>query len=253
MSLRMVRWRVLCAAAAALAIGIPGCGSGGGSSSAAARYFNALIGVAGNQVDFLSSQGGTSSVRASQVGFGTISPAVGTLPLPVGSGNETFQVVASGTTAPSLASLAATVAGGARYVVAASGIVGQTNAAAPRLLISTDSIPGIGGSQAALRVIPLAPDAPNIDIVNTPPNGQPTPIVGLTNLPYATFSNYVLVPSGNYNLSVRVAGTGTVLPTASNTSLLGLVNGKAYTIVTFGLVHPGTGQPAFDLRLVADN
>jgi hypothetical protein len=240
-------------AAAALATGITGCGDGNGSNNAAARYFNALVGVTGNKVDFVSPQGGGTVTRASQVNFGTITPAIGKLSLPVGSGSESFQVVASGTTAPQLATLTATVTGGASYVVATSGIVGQTNAAAPRLLISTDSIPGIGSSQAALRVIHLAPDAPSIDIDNTPPNSQPTPIPGLTNLAYSTFSNFVLVPSGNYNLSVRVAGTGTVLPTASNTSLLGLVSGKAYTIVTFGLVHPGAGQPAFDLRLVADN
>lgn len=250
---RKIRGWMLFGVMVASVLGLVGCGGGSGSSNARARYFNALIGVAGNSVDFLSPRGGTTIVQANQVAFGAMAPAFGTLLLPIEAGSETFQVFATGTTTPALATVTATVASGTSYVVATSGIVGQANAAAPRLVIVTDTLPNLNTSQAGLRVIHLSPDAPSIDIVNTPNNGQPTPITGLTNLAYGTVSNYATVASGNYNISIRIAGTTTILPTPSSTATIGLVGGKAYTLVTYGLETPGAGQPAFDVRLVADN
>ncbi|MDW8206534.1 MAG: DUF4397 domain-containing protein [Chloroherpetonaceae bacterium] len=234
---------------------LTGCGGGGGGQrNARVRYFNALIGVTGNgSVDFLSPRGNTTIRQAGPVAYGGIAPSVGVLLLPLDAGSETFQVTAAGTTSPQLAALTATMTAGTGYLVAVSGIVGQTDARAPRLAILTDNLPAIGSTQAALRLVHLAPDAPPVDLFNTPLNGQPAPITGLTNLAYGNASTYALVPAGNYNLSVRVAGTGTVVPTQSSTSPIGLVGGKAYTIFAIGLVNPGTGQPAFDVRLVADN
>lgn len=252
---RIVQWGIL-GFCLTLAVGLIGCDGGGGSGSrnATARYVNALIGTPGNgSVDFLSPRGGATITQAGPVGYGAIAPNVGSLLLPITNNSETFQVTATGTTAPQLAGITATLTPGTGYLIAASGIVGQTNARAPRLVILTDSVPGIGNTQAALRIVNLAPDAPNIDIYNSPLNGQPAPITGLTNLAYSGSSNYALVTAGNYNLSVRVAGTGTVVPTLTNTTTIGLVGGKAYTIFAVGLTNPGAGQPAFDVRIVADN
>jgi hypothetical protein len=255
MLLRRKELLTLLVLGAIAALGLPGCdgGDGSGGGNATARYFNALIGVNGNSVDILSPRSAGFVTRAANLPFGTTAPAVGSLLLPVESGSETFQVFATGTTTPVLATIPTTLASNTGYLIATSGIVGRTDAAVPRIMILTDAVPGVGSNQAAVRVVHLSPGAPNLDIFQTPAGGQPAPITGLTNLAYGTASPYAIVTAGNYNLSVREAGTTNVISTATNTSTVGLVGGKAYTLFIIGLVTPVAGQPAFDVRIVADN
>jgi hypothetical protein len=254
MSMQRSRWFAILSVSVALAFGLLGCGEGSGSNiNATARYFNGLIGVTGNSVDFISPRGGAFFTQANQVGYGTIAPTTGSLILSTDTGAETFHVTRTGTTAPTLAALAATLISNTSYLVATAGVVGQVGQAAPRLIIRTDFIPALTNNQSAIRVVHLSPDAPNIDLFNTPAGGQPAAITGLTNIAYTSASNYTLVASGNYNLTVREAGTGTLIPTQSAGSNVGLVSRKAYTIFIIGLETPTGTLPAFDIRVVADN
>src|SRR5262245_23327402 len=125
MSRRISGW-ILLGVAVALACALVACGDGNSTPvSARARYFNALIGVTGDRVDFLSPRGASTTVQANNVVFGTVTPSLGTLLLPIESGSETFDVSASGTTTPKLATLTATVAVETSYFIATSGVVGQ--------------------------------------------------------------------------------------------------------------------------------
>jgi hypothetical protein len=254
MSSRRGRWLSILSVGVVFAMGLAGCGEGSGSNvTATARYFNALLGVQGNTVDFISPRGGVFITQAGQVQLGAIAPLAGSLLLNSPTGIETFQVVSTGTTAPTLAAIDASLVSNTRYLIATTGIVGQAGQTAPRMIFRTDVQPILAINQSAIRVVHLSPDASSLDLFNTPVGGQPAAITGLTNLAYTSVSNYAIVTSGTFNLSVRQAGTTTVIPTQTSTANVALISGKAYTIFLFGQANPNVGQPTFNARIVEDN
>ena len=83
-----------------------------------------------------------------------------------------------------------------------------------------------GTGQAQVRVAHLAPDAPNVDVYV---NGDPV----LTDVPYATVSDYLSLPAGTQQVTVYATGdtTSPVIDTPVE-----LAAGGAYTVAAVGLV-----------------
>ena len=134
---------------------------------------------------------------------------------------------------------------GKTYIVTAQGIVG--NVATPFTLNVND-----GGRESAVNsakvefaVLHGAPDAPAVDVslYNSAQNL-------VSNLPYNNFTGYLSVDPAVYYLSVKVAGTSTVVGTYK-ADLSGLAGGAAYVFAS-GLVTPGSVS-AFGLYAALSN
>ena len=94
---------------------------------------------------------------------------------------------------------------------------------------------------SALRFLHASPDAPAVDIkvANGPYLFQ--------NVAFQEVGAYVMVPSGSYDIEVRVAGTNTVVMTLPG---IALQNTKNYTAIAAGLA---SGSPALTVLLNVDS
>jgi hypothetical protein len=107
------------------------------------------------------------------------------------------------------------------------------------------------GSSVKLRVLHLAPDAPDVDVAIT--GGA----VLYSNVRYlgktvpnpSQLSGFQTLAAGTYNFEVRAAGTSNVLLTVPN---LTLQPGKAYTFYAKGLMS-GMGQNGIGIQYVQHN
>ena len=159
-------------------------------------------------------------------------PAVSSyLELPAATYN--FKVNAAGT-AVTVINADAPLKGSQAYTVLATGFLANI---AP--LVVTDDLALPAANRSKLRVIHASPDAPNVDVL----------VAGnrvLSNVPFRAASDYLTVASGNYNVEVRVAGTSTVVLSASLT----LEPRKIYTALAIGSAAGGPNPLA--LKVVTD-
>ena len=108
--------------------------------------------------------------------------------------------------------------------------VDAVNGASPVSLVVLTNIPDlpsfeITDSRARLRAIHSSPDAPEVDILV---DGSPV----AANVPFQGVLDYQAVPSGDRNITVNVAGTGTsVIDVTPN-----LAAGTDYTVLAVGFV-----------------
>jgi hypothetical protein len=120
---------------------------------------------------------------------------------------------------------------GGYYTIATSGYPANI-ALVPISELPTAVAPGM----AALRLVHLSPNAPNVDL--TLPDGT----VLFSNIGYNTRTGYINVSPGTYTLQVVPTGTNQVLLTVPVT----LVSGQPYTVYILGMV----GSSSNPLRVV---
>lgn len=110
-------------------------------------------------------------------------------------------------------------------------IVALDNLAEITPIVIEDKKLNIGRKVAAVRFIHASPDAPAVDIAVK--NGP----VLFSDVEFKEYSKYIRVPSGVYDLEVRLAGTDTVVLNIPGVSLM---KEYAYTAVAVGEVGQGT-------------
>jgi Domain of unknown function (DUF4397)/Secretion system C-terminal sorting domain len=136
---------------------------------------------------------------------------------------------------------------GEKYVIVANGIV-SASGYSPAPAFNLD-IYGLGRESASnpantdVLVVHGSTDAPTVDIV--------APGVGtlLNNVSYPQFSNYLELPTADYNIQVRTAsGTDVVAEYAAPLQTLNL-NGAALVAVASGFLNPAANSngPAFGI------
>jgi hypothetical protein len=98
--------------------------------------------------------------------------------------------------------------------------------------------PANASNHATVRVLHASPDAPAVDIYL-----DDTAVSALTNVPFATLSDYLDVPSGDHN--VKVYATGTTTDPVIDVDVT-LAAGTAYTIAATDAVAAITPQVLVD-------
>lgn len=110
-----------------------------------------------------------------------------------------------------------------------------------------DDFSTASASNANYRFFNLSPDAPNVDLYLNGAAAQ----VGRTTADNALNPSYNVfngLPPGSYNIAVKLAGTDSVLATATNISLVG---GYPYTIFLSGLKTPTVSGTALQVNVLA--
>lgn len=161
----------------------------------------------------------------------------------IGSGAAGFQFSLSAQ--PSITYTAAnqTISNGGIYSVVATGradITDEIDARYPRLIFLQDSTGSVPANSAALRLVNVAPDSPDVNLVV---NGASE----ATNISYLHNSDYIAVPAGRPTLEVESSGTSTALagPTAVTLSA-----GQHYTLY---FVEPDVTTPTFGMQVLSDH
>jgi hypothetical protein len=152
----------------------------------------------------------------------------------VPSGARNVKVNAAGT-ATTVIDVTPTLAAGKAYTAYAVGFLASISA-----LLVEDNLAAPTTGNAKIRVIHGSPDAPNVDILAN--NNRV-----LTNVPFKTASDYLVVPAGAYNFKVNVAGTATTAAQADVT----LAAGKVYTAIAVGSVA-STATNKLGIQLLTD-
>jgi hypothetical protein len=158
--------------------------------------------------------------------------AVGFVAVPSGARN--VKVNAAGT-ATTVIDVTPTLAAGRAYTAYAVGFLANISA-----LLVEDNLAAPTTGNAKIRVIHGSPDAPNVDILAN--NNRV-----LSNVPFKTASDYLVVPAGAYNFKVNVAGTATTAAQADVT----LAAGKVYTAIAVGSVA-STATNKLGIQLLTD-
>ncbi|MBF8964801.1 DUF4397 domain-containing protein [Pontibacter sp. FD36] len=96
-------------------------------------------------------------------------------------------------------------------------------------LVLMDDLTAPASGNAHVRFVHLSPDAPAVDVAVT---GGP---VLFSNSEFKEASPFAPVPTGTYNLEVRLAGTETVVLAVPNVQL---ASGRIYTVFARGFVSP---------------
>jgi hypothetical protein len=170
-----------------------------------------------------------NAIAASNVAYPT---AVGFVGVPSGARN--VKVNATGT-ATTVIDVTPTLAAGKAYTAYAVGFLASISA-----LLVEDNLSAPTAGNAKIRVIHGSPDAPNVDILA---NNNKV----LSNVPFKTASDYLVVPAGAYNFKVNVAGTANTATQADVT----LAAGKVYTAIAVGSVSP-TAKNKLGIQLLTD-
>jgi hypothetical protein len=123
------------------------------------------------------------------------------------------------------------------YSIFASGAVANL---AP--LVLGDDLTAPTAGNAHVRFVHLSPDAPAVDITLT--NG--TIVFG--NIAFREHTAFTPLPSGTYDLQVRVAGTNNVV---LNLPGVALNSGKIYTVFAKGFVA-GTSTQALGAEIIVN-
>jgi hypothetical protein len=148
----------------------------------------------------------------------------GYVTLPAGTHNvKVFVSPSDGTGSPALeANL--DIAAGADYTVLA---VGEVGAGTLELLPLVDNNASPAAGNAHVRLIHASPDAPAVNVAVA---GTSTNL--FENVPFKGVGTYTPVPTGTYDLEVKVSASGdTVLPING----LALADRTVYTVVAVGL------------------
>ena len=98
--------------------------------------------------------------------------------------------------------------------------------------------PASAANEASVRVLHASPDAPAVDVYL-----DDQPVSALANVPFATISAYLDVPSGDHNVKVYATGTTTDPVIDADVSLSA---GAAYTIAATDAVASITPQVLVD-------
>jgi Domain of unknown function (DUF4397) len=170
-----------------------------------------------------------NAIAASNVPYPT---AVGFVAVPNGARN--IKVNAAGTST-TVIDVTPTLASGKAYTAYAVGFLANIAA-----LLVEDNLSAPTTGNAKIRVIHGSPDAPNVDILA---NDNRV----LSNVPFKTASDYLVVPAGAYNFKVNVAGTTTTATQANVT----LAAGKVYTAIAVGSVA-ATAKNKLGIQLLTD-
>jgi hypothetical protein len=153
--------------------------------------------------------------------------------LPIDAGHRQVTVTAAGTTTAVIDSRV-DLAKDTDYLIVAAGKLAQI---APIVAVSDRTAPA--ENNAKVRVLHAAPSAPNVDVYVSAPGGNISSLEPvLKNVPFSAISDYLTVPSGQYDLFVTVAGTKTVAISALGVSLAS----KQVASVA-ALDAPGAGAP----------
>ena len=158
--------------------------------------------------------------------------AVGFVAVPSGARNVKVNAAGTSTT---VIDVTPTLAPGKAYTAYAVGFLASISA-----LLVEDNLTAPTTGNAKIRVIHGSPDAPNVDILAN--NNRV-----LSNVPFKTASDYLVVPAGAYNFKVNVAGTATTATQADVT----LAAGKVYTAIAVGSVA-ATATNKLGIRLLTD-
>lgn len=162
---------------------------------------------------------------------------------PLPAAKVRVQVVPAGQSSPVVIDAELDLREGIYYTVAATGFLAQI-----RPQVYTDALAGLfpRAGYARVRVVHTSPDAPAVDVAV---KGGP---VLFQNLPFPRAGQYLVVPAGQYDLEVRVAGTGTV---ALELPGVVLESGKTYTVFAVGSVRAGslTVVPVVDASALGGN
>lgn len=155
--------------------------------------------------------------------------------LDVNAGSRNFKVNVAGT---STTAIDATANLGANKNYSVFAINSQANNAGTTFeaLVLEDNLAAPASGQAHVRFVHLSPDAPAVDIVNV--TGGANTIL-IANKAYKTYTDFIPLPAGTYDLAVRVAGTQT---TALSLPGVTLQAGKILTVFARGFLAPPTGN-----------
>lgn len=151
--------------------------------------------------------------------------------------------------AQSLYNLTTTLANGETYIAIANGIVSETGYTNPdSFLLSVFALGREEASSATNTDVLVnhgSPDAPAVDVVETSaPAGT---IVG--NIAFPNFAGYLELPTADYTLDVRPAGSSTTVASYSAPLQSLELNGTAITVLASGFLDPAANSngPAFGL------
>jgi hypothetical protein len=167
----------------------------------------------------------------SNLGYGE---AIGYVDLPAGA--HAVAVVPAGADADAaVIDASLDLQGSTAYTVMA---VGRLAEIAPLVLV--DDLTAPMGSDARVRFVHTAADAPAVDVAVV---DGPTLF---SNMAFKDASQYLTAPAGTVDLAVRVAGTDTTVLTVPGVTLDA---GKVYTIAAVGLA---SGQPTLAALPLSD-
>lgn len=147
--------------------------------------------------------------------------------LELAAGDREILVVEAGTTTPAVIDATVTVADGGIYTIAARGLVGDGSINAT--VLETDRTPDAAG--AKLTFVHMSPDAPPVDITLADAT------VLFDGVSFPNDQDGVSVPTGAYDLQVRVDGTDTVVLSFDDVPVTA---GQNYSVFAVGLVGDGT-------------
>jgi hypothetical protein len=160
----------------------------------------------------------------------------------IGGGPAGFQFTLSAQ--PSITYTAANenITPGAAYSVVAAGLANVTDeidARYPRLIFLQDDTGSVPNGQAAVRLINVAPDSPDVDLV----------VAGATkasSISYLHYTTYIDVPAGQQSIQIDQSGTSTAL---AGPQVANLQVGTHYTIY---FVEPNITTPTFGIQILSD-
>ena len=147
--------------------------------------------------------------------------------LELAEGDREILVVEAGTTSPAVIEATVNVADGGIYTIAARGLVGDGSINAT--VLETDRT--ADSANAKLTFVHMSPDAPPVDITLTDAT------VLFDNVAFTFDQDGVAVPTGAYDLQVRVDGTDTVVLSFDDVPVAA---GSNYSVFAVGLVGDGS-------------
>jgi Domain of unknown function (DUF4397)/Secretion system C-terminal sorting domain len=132
---------------------------------------------------------------------------------------------------------------GQTYTVSASGIVNNPTTPFTLAVNPNTRSKSSDPTKHEFNVYHGATDAPPVDVslFNATTNL-------VSNLAYGSYSDYIAVDPGVYYVSVKLAGTSTIVGTYK--ADLSMPAGQAITVMASGFAAPATGDPAFGLFAV---
>lgn len=160
----------------------------------------------------------------------------------IGGGAAGFQFTLSAQPSITYSAANENITPGAVYSVVATGLANVTDeidARYPRLIFLQDDIGSVPSGEAAVRMVNVAPDSPDVDLL----------VDGTTkasSISYLHYTGYIDVPAGSESLQIDQSGTSTALagPTATTLSA-----GQHYTIY---FVEPNITTPTFGIQILSD-
>jgi hypothetical protein len=217
---------------------LAGCGGTGGSSSLALiRAINTSPNGGTATVDV---NGGPVGVSGSGQAFKQASEYD-----LINSGSPQFSFTLSsqsGTSYPTLNPSLATDVYYSAILFGRADVTSSSDARYPQIKVVADDRTVPPSGQARLRIIHAAPDAGNVDVLETTPSSQ-TLAGGVVYTTVGAYSNFA---AGSITVQVNAAGTGTVLAPAQ---IVTLAAGHLYSLF---VLEPTVVPPTYSVGLLDD-